>query len=95
MFLKESTCNRSSFYCVASGYPEVQVAWESGLGHSIHQSSYNISVEEQDFNITLTSTLVVDDETCREARGYVCAFNNGGSPAISRRVFLYCSPGTF
>ena len=89
--------NESSFYCVASGYPEIHVSWESGsaAGQSIHQSSYNISVEEQDFNITLTSTLSVDDETCREARGYACVFHNGGSPVISRRAFMHCSPGIY
>ena len=91
MFFMDS--NESLFHCVATGYPEVQVSWESGLGQNLLQSSYNISVEEQDFNITLTSTLSVDDEACREARGYACVFHNGGSPAITRSAFMHCPPG--
>ena len=79
--------NQSLFHCIATGYPGVHVSWQSGLGHTLLQSIYNISLEVQDFNITLTSTLVVDDVTCREARGYVCVFHNGGSPAISRSAF--------
>lgn len=87
--------NGTIYSCIATGYPFLQLLmWMSGNGQIIPHVHYSTSLEEHNFNMTLTSQLVVNEESCREARGYVCVFNNGALSAIRRSLSIECIPGS-
>lgn len=91
--------NSTTFSCVATGYPDVQLLWwQTGTGENIaisDEALFNSASNTQEFNITLTSILTPVDgfEKCGSVWGHTCVFSNGGSMPITQDVFIHCPPG--
>ena len=68
--------------------------WQTGNGDLIPSQNTTFSSEQNTFNTTLLSTLiVVDEDICRQSAGYKCIFSNGGGQITIRSLHIHCLPG--